>query len=1130
MVRLLILASLWTSIVHLFSPHQATTIGCDGTQADCQAKVNAAQNGDTVQLPNGTFTWSGTFTIPSAITLKGNSTADPHCGGADWAHAGACRQPFQGDPPPNTHVDNTIIVDNQTHQLIDLRATSGTMVRITGISFYASASNPQSASIIECNTRIPMRVDHNFIGPINVVANQIWNNEYNYGVFDHNVSVCEHGVIQNGPGRDSGDEGDSAFEEAVGFGGPKFFFVEDNWIKHGGDIVWGGKSCFRYNHVHGETTLGPPAPGIIVGAVLVCHGTGRQGNGRGGRAYEVYNNDFHWNTDDKSMDGSDTGAAYWHDNVWTNNNRATHGIDLNCYRSGLPNQSPYYTVSGIPGQTWDYMATEANGSHVDGHSTFAFFTGTSTTGTGGGTIVLGGSPGWTANQWVGYAARRSDGQSAGITSNTGNTLQTFGVGFPMGWASGQTIEIVKPLRYLDQTGVGWGDHINRAVPAWLHQDAHPEPLYSFNNINLDNGQHVNYERPEYEKFMVVQGRDYFQDTQLPGYVPYTYPHPLVASGTPSPTPTATPTPTPTPTPTSTPTTACGVFDLNGEGNDFPSSIVNNPNIDGVTISNHWFNVAPTATNGTPNYDWTYLDNAVNTVGAAGKKISIRISTGGGDASQPNGYVPQWVTAKIVANGGAFFTYLDGTDGTRNIPVFWDTTFLAEKARLYNDVGAHFANSPYRNQIVYFYVAFANAQTMDWGIPDGTAVDGYPPTGSTETTRWQSLAGGASNFDGLVINAGNTLITSAQTAFPAATYRNLRIVFSSAQGGKNIDPSNPGIPGCPACVGTYIPLTVFKNAKASYPARIEMHDHSLSQKVAINQPFTGQPANNRYRAIYEARPNVGAQMVSATQDMTRFAVTGYTGNRGDAMREAVQSGYDYGCLSQEIYRADILASVEGLPEAIAFAHNLLTSPPTTSPTPTATATSTPTPTATATNTPTPTATFTPTPTATATFTPTPTATATNTPTPTATATFTPTPTATATFTPTPTATATFTPTPTATATFTPTPTATATFTPTPTATIVPSPTPTATFTPTPTPTPSATATPTVPPSPSPTPTATIVPSPTPTPTNTPTPTATSTVTPTATATSTPTPTPTATPRFSHKPTPTPHATRPRTNPR
>jgi hypothetical protein len=1083
MVRLLILASIWTSIANLFIPHTATTIACGGSLSEVQACVNSAQPTDTVAMPNGTFPWAGTLTVPKNIIIKGNSTvANPHA--ADCPSGPNCGV-----------VNNTVVVDNQTQKLINLTSPDATVgPRITGISFMPSATNAQSASVIENHTRAPLRVDHCYFGDINVVANLIWNNQYNYGVFDHNVSICEHGVIQNGPGRDS-DEGDSAFEEPVGFGGPKFFFIEDNWLKHGGDIVWGGKTCARYNELWGDTSLHGTE---VVGAVFVCHGTGRQGNGRGGRAYEVYGCNFHWNTPNKSMDGSDTGAAYWHDNTFTNRNQPIGGISLNCYRSGLPNQSPYYTVNGTPGQTWDYMATEANGTHIDGHSTFVFYSGTSTSGTGGGSIVLSGSPGWTANQWVGYAARRSDGQSAGITSNTGNTLQTFGVGFPMGWASGQTIEIVKPLRYLDQTGVGWGDHINRASPAWAHQDAHPEPLYSFNNINLDNGQHVNYERPEYEKFMVVQDRDYFQDTQLPGYVPYTYPHPLVAaSGTPSPTPTPTSTPTPTPTPQQ----ACGVFDLNGEGNDFPSSIVNNPNIDGVTISNHWFNVAPTATNGIPNYDWTYLDNAVNTVGAAGKKISIRISTGGGDASQPNGYVPQWVTAKIVANGGAFFTYLDGTDGTRNIPVFWDTTFLAEKARLYNDVGAHFANSPYRNQIVYFYVAFANAQTMDWGIPDGTAVDGYPPTGSTETTRWQSLAGGASNFDGLVINAGNTLITSAQTAFPAATYRNLRIVFSSAQGGKNIDPSNPGIPGCPACVGTYIPLTVFKNAKASYPDRIEMHDHSLSQKVAANQPFTGQPTNNRYRAIYEARPNVGAQMVSATQDMTRFAVTGYTGNRGDAMREAVQSGYDYGCLSQEIYRVDILASVEGLPEAIAFAHNLLTSPPTTSPTPTATATSTPTPTATATNTPTPTATatFTPTPTATATFTPTPRhprhlyTDSNGTP-------FTPT--ATATYTPTPTATATNTPTPTATATFTPTPTATATFTPTPTATIVPSPTPTATFTPTPTPTPSATATPTVPPSPSPTPTATIVPSPTPTPTNTPTPTATSTVTPTATTTADP----------------------------
>jgi len=122
------------------------------------------------------------------------------------------------------------------------------------------------------------------------------------------------------------------------------------------------------------------------------------------------------------------------------------------------------------------------------------------------------------------------------------------------------------------------------------------------------------------------------------------------------------------------------------------------------------------------------------------------------------------------------------------------------------------------------------------------------------------------------------------------------------------------------------------------------------------------------------------------------------------------------------------------------------PPTSTPSPTATATTpptatnTPVPTATATNTAVPTATFTPLPTSTGTVTPLPTATATMPPTATSTATNTPPATATATNTAVPTAT--FTPQPTSTG--TPyTPTATATKTGTPVVTNTPGPTPTAT---------------------------------------------------------------------------------------
>jgi hypothetical protein len=546
-----------------------TTITTDGSLSDVQAKVNAAVDGDVLTLPSGTFTWTNTLNVTKAVTFKGNSTADPHCGGGSWENAGDCRKPFKGDPPPNTHSDNTKIVCAvpSNSKLVEFKVNTGQYVRWTGTSIMATASNPQISSIFENDGRTPFRIDNNYIDKVNVVANIVWNNQYNDFLIDHNVSICEHGWVQNGPGRQDGDEGDSAFEKAVDFSTTKGWgTVEDCWGKHGGDIVWGGQTLVRYVHNHGETTLGPPAPGTVVGAVWVDHGTGRQGNGRGGRAYHFIKCDFWWNDANKIMDGSDSGAAVWQGCIVGNNGKTIGSgdggwIGLNGYRSGIPNNAPYYTVNGMPGKTWDDIEKDANGN------TKVYASGTSASGTGGGTIVVSGAN-WQPHQWVGYGARRSDGQAAGINDNTNNSLNTFSVGFNMGWSPGQTIEIIKPLRYLDQTGVGKGDHINRSSPKWPNPV--DEPLYVWNCVNVDNGQQLGYIRPPpYLKFMVVEGRDFFNNTVKPGYVEPPYPHPLIAisSGGGGSSPTASPVVSPTATPTAIPSPTAAVTPPVGNGVD-----------------------------------------------------------------------------------------------------------------------------------------------------------------------------------------------------------------------------------------------------------------------------------------------------------------------------------------------------------------------------------------------------------------------------------------------------------------------------------------------------------------------------------------------------------------------------------
>jgi hypothetical protein len=96
------------------------------------------------------------------------------------------------------------------------------------------------------------------------------------------------------------------------------------------------------------------------------------------------------------------------------------------------------------------------------------------------------------------------------------------------WAAGQGYEIRRVLRAIDQPGSGAGDLISGAnpTPKWLNQVR--EPCYSWNNIYTPDGSHINF-TPGINAGLgpgLVQGLDYFNDTPLPGYTPYTYPHPL----------------------------------------------------------------------------------------------------------------------------------------------------------------------------------------------------------------------------------------------------------------------------------------------------------------------------------------------------------------------------------------------------------------------------------------------------------------------------------------------------------------------------------------------------------------------------------------------------------------------------
>lgn len=435
--------------------------------------------------------------------------------------------------------DQTIIVDNLPRVPGGqgfFHASTNSDVRITGITFSGQGGILtvmfNGALRFSGVTHRPVRVDHCHITHLaHSPAIGVWGNAN--GVADHNVAddytgqffFCQ--VFGEGWGTING-------LNPANFGSSDFFFIENNWINGGPtftqgaqgavDSSWGGKVCFRHNSAKNMVTVG--------------HGTGANtARGRGVRAFEIYENDLEY-TNGGGLDGTTTGSMVVHDNRLTGT--LVRGWGLQVYRQFWSYGAPFYGADGS--QPWDVNDPQLYDSGMLTGANNGTFTITDT------------SKNWTPNQWAGYSVSRPGDHAMGmIRSNTSNTI-TYLAWQTMNWEAGNQYQIRKVITVLDQPGRGKGDLLSGNPPmpvGWPHQES--EPCYSWNNVYTPTGAQLNFVRGAGNT--IQEGRDFFNDTAIPGYMPFVYLHPLAAnenqSPTPAPTPTAPATAMPTPTPTAT---------------------------------------------------------------------------------------------------------------------------------------------------------------------------------------------------------------------------------------------------------------------------------------------------------------------------------------------------------------------------------------------------------------------------------------------------------------------------------------------------------------------------------------------------------------------------------------------------
>jgi len=505
----------------------ATITASSVSLADVGAAIVLAHDGDTVVVPAGTAGWTSTLTITKGITLQGAGN------------------------------NATVILDNipranaaTTVPFFSCRFVPTQSFRLTGFTFrYGTVTTATEGSIVLSGTCPSIRVDHCHFDQL-FTGHNVEAFGWLYGVIDHCTFDIRNGIgggttataLISHSNWGNSLSGWGSWADPPYFGTEKFIFFEDNVINNlspapnGGsiDAAHGGRYVARHN--------------VFNNSNLFYHGSDTGSGGayiRGTRAVEIYNNTFHTTHPAHPPGQNRGGSLVWHDNTYSGT--YTGGMALKVYRlfqGGALKVGGWGAASGT--SPWDCNVTEPNGTHVDGNPPYLYATGKHVGANNSTVVTVSGTP-WQPNQWAGYSVMNTTSTSPyfngcnWIISNTSNTLTLGGFNDPPlpKFNTGDTFAIHKVLVVLDQPGRGKGDLLvgspvgttslaGTSWPAWPHQAL--EPCYSWNNTL--NGSNLDFSSPPLQNIL-RQNVDYYNNTPMPGYKPYTYPHPLTGVAPPT---------------------------------------------------------------------------------------------------------------------------------------------------------------------------------------------------------------------------------------------------------------------------------------------------------------------------------------------------------------------------------------------------------------------------------------------------------------------------------------------------------------------------------------------------------------------------------------------------------------------
>jgi hypothetical protein len=468
------------------------------SSADVQAAVDLAAEGDIVSIPAGTCTWTAGVTI-GEIT--------------DWGPPVTIESKaltLQGAGMDLTIIVNEIPRDESSTEdsALMILTLEGKPFRLSGMTFRGGAEGTGDSwhGTVRlgggCKTwRIDhARFDHLYSRAVETSGDTL-------GVIDHceflQSNWAQFIYIDHG-GWGGHDTGDGSWASPLALGTDQAIFMEDNRFEWDGestpveavDCCSGGRFVFRHNE--------------IINTSFGNHGTESTGRGRSCFSWEIYDNTF-TRTDPVNrwtlfLARGGTGVMY--------DNTATGPYDTLAHVANFRDYHPFDPWGACDGT-----------SPYDVNDGTTYDSGTHTGGDGETVLTCDGKS-WTPDQWVGYSVHNTtQGRSGIIVGNTATTISVTPDQYsdPLPWNTGDAFTILKAYPCIDQVGRSTGDLLSDwdlPVPqAWPNQAL--EPFYEWNNtINGEDADIVS-DSPH-----IVENRDYYNDTERPGYAPFTYPHPL----------------------------------------------------------------------------------------------------------------------------------------------------------------------------------------------------------------------------------------------------------------------------------------------------------------------------------------------------------------------------------------------------------------------------------------------------------------------------------------------------------------------------------------------------------------------------------------------------------------------------